>query len=196
MSIGPARRSVSVTARAQPAAVPRSAATYSRPTAANSSAVRDTITTRAPAADSNSAASRPIPRPPPVTSATRPFMLFLPQSGSGDHPIPGPRKHQGLLGSRAELAAVAVTSAAGGVPAAIDRHAPGIGTRARAPVVGLHRDVLDEVSCIRQLEARRNGLTTALQQSQPPAELSTNHLNFPRVRCSRDALIKPRLIFW
>src|SRR5450631_1784675 len=73
-SIGPSRRSVSATARAQPSAVPRSAATYSRPTAASSVALRDTAITRAPAAESSSAASRPIPRPPPVTSATRAFI--------------------------------------------------------------------------------------------------------------------------
>ena len=40
-------------------------------------ALRDTTITRAPAADSSSAASRPIPRPPPVTSATRPFIPQL-----------------------------------------------------------------------------------------------------------------------
>src|SRR5258707_9025594 len=74
-SIGPNRRSVSATASAQPSGVPRSAATYSSPTADNSSALRDTTITRAPAADSSSAASRPIPRPPPVTSATRPFIF-------------------------------------------------------------------------------------------------------------------------
>src|SRR5450432_165455 len=77
-SIGPSRRSVSATAKAQPSAVPRSAATYSRPTAASSVALRDTTITHAPAADSSSAASRPIPRPPPVTSATRPFILVPP----------------------------------------------------------------------------------------------------------------------
>ena len=38
---------------------------------------RETTITRAPAADSSSAASRPIPRPPPVTSATRPFIAQL-----------------------------------------------------------------------------------------------------------------------
>src|SRR4029077_19040961 len=61
-----------------PPAVPRSAVTCSRPTAASSVALRDTTITRAPAADSCSAASRPIPRPPPVTSATRPFIHQLP----------------------------------------------------------------------------------------------------------------------
>src|SRR5580698_2550217 len=74
-SMGPSRRSVSAMASAQPSAVPRSAATYSSPTAASSVALRDTIITRAPAVASRSAASRPIPRPPPVTSATRPFIV-------------------------------------------------------------------------------------------------------------------------
>src|ERR1700722_16402212 len=41
--------------------------------------VRAPIITRAPPADSSNAASRPIPRPPPVTSATRPF-IALPRS--------------------------------------------------------------------------------------------------------------------
>src|SRR5712692_8081124 len=88
-STGPSRRSVSATARAQPSAVPRSAATYSRPTAASSVALRDTTITRAPAADSSSAASRPIPRPPPVTSATRPFIHQLPYSCSRNRPTLG-----------------------------------------------------------------------------------------------------------
>src|SRR5215472_4307103 len=162
MSTGPARRSVSATARAQPAAVPRSAATYSRPTAASSAAVRDTMTTRAPAADSRSAASRPIPRPPPVTSATRAFMLVLPQPGSGDHPIPRPGKHQGSLGTPSKRAGGYAGSAAGGGPAAVDGHAPRIRTRAGAPIVSLHRDVLDQATAVRQLEARRDDLTTAL----------------------------------
>src|ERR1700722_3015264 len=87
-SIGPRRRSVSATASAQPSAVPRAAATYSRPTAASSDALRDTAITRAPAADSSSAASRPIPRPPPVTSATR-FVIHqlrIPCSQNRDTP--------------------------------------------------------------------------------------------------------------
>src|SRR6266513_1166210 len=88
-SIGPSRRSVSATARAQPSAVPRSAATYSRPTAASSVALRATAITRAPAADSSSAASRPIPRPPPVTRATRPFIPRLPYAGSRNRPTLG-----------------------------------------------------------------------------------------------------------
>jgi hypothetical protein len=45
--------------------------------------------------------------------------------------------------------------------------------------VSLERDVLDQLTRVRQLEARRNGLTPALQKSQPPAELSTNHRNIP-----------------
>ena len=44
---------------------------------ANSAVLRDTTITRAPAAASSSAASRPIPRPPPVTNATRPFIAQL-----------------------------------------------------------------------------------------------------------------------
>src|ERR1700681_691321 len=88
-SIAPSRRSVSATARAQPSVVPRSAATYSRPTPASSVALRDTTITCAPAAESSSAASRPIPRPPPVTSATRPFIPKLPYACSRNLPTLG-----------------------------------------------------------------------------------------------------------
>src|SRR6202051_4887048 len=88
-SIGPNRSSVSETASAHPSGVPRSAATYSSPTADSSSTLRATTITRAPAADSSSAASRPIPRPPPVTSATRPFIHQLPYLCSRNRPTLG-----------------------------------------------------------------------------------------------------------
>jgi hypothetical protein len=45
--------------------------------------------------------------------------------------------------------------------------------------VSLEQDVLDQVTRVRQLEARRNGLTPALQKSQPPTEFSTYHRNIP-----------------
>src|SRR5579863_2885746 len=99
-STGPSLRSVSATAKAQPSEVPRSAATYSRPTAASSAALRATIITRAPARASSSAASRPMPRPPPVTSATRPFMRTPRVSCSPHRPtvdLPAQSFQQSLL---------------------------------------------------------------------------------------------------
>jgi hypothetical protein len=66
-----------------------------------------------------------------------------------------------------------------GILAAVDRHEARIRASSRAPVVSLERDVLDQVTRVRQLEPRRNDLTPASQKSQPPTELSTNHRNIP-----------------
>jgi hypothetical protein len=61
--------------------------------------------------------------------------------------------------------------------AALEGHEPRIGT-SRAPVVSLQRDVLDQATCIGQLEARGNGFAAALQETEPLTELSTDHQTF------------------
>ena len=58
-------------ASAQPSCEPRSAATYARSVSASSRSLLDTHMTFAPLDASSSAALRPMPRPAPVTSATR-----------------------------------------------------------------------------------------------------------------------------
>src|SRR5581483_8895123 len=67
----------------------------SRPTASSSAAVRDTTITRAPIAASSNAASRPMPRPPPVTSATRPFIVKLPYPAAASVAEPNAQRHAG-----------------------------------------------------------------------------------------------------
>lgn len=65
------------------------------------------------------------------------------------------------------------------LPAAVYRHQSCVRPRARAPVVRLERDVLDEATRIGKLEACRNGLAASLQEPQPLAELSTDHPAIP-----------------
>jgi hypothetical protein len=80
------------------------------------------------------------------------------------------------------------------VLAAVDGHETHIRTGAHAPVMSLQRDVLDEPTSFGQLEARRNGLATALQKPHPPTELSTDHRNIPSAAAHGPYLVSVGLL--
>ena len=78
ISTGPSRLRASATMRSQPSSVATDSARTSIGASsardASSSSVRETPSTRAPREASASAVARPMPRPAPVTMATRPSM--------------------------------------------------------------------------------------------------------------------------
>src|SRR2546423_3974139 len=69
--IGPRRARVSCTIRSHSPGPVRSPTTYSRPVERSSSSLRAVAITRRPRSARSSAVARPMPRPAPVTSATR-----------------------------------------------------------------------------------------------------------------------------